>query len=190
MLGKKICCALLLVLLGIVGCVPSAQLVLSPEQMAAKDQKLVSLLTIATQALRASKLPQAEAALKLAQELSPDDPRVLDGLGCVEWRRGNHALAEEFFRQALFENRLYDRGYMHLALVAAEQRDHEAAKELLQIALQLNPLNFRARNNLAAELLDSGDKDKAYQELLVAVQSAQKSDVVLSENLRQAQRIE
>lgn len=193
MFGKNNCIALLL-LLSFSGCVPPAPLVLSPEQLAAKEQKLVSLLTIATQDLRANKLAPAEAALKLAQELSPDDPRVLDGLGCVAWRRGNYDLAEEFFKRALSQNGLYDRGYMHLAFIAAERGDSRAAEELLRISLQLNPLNFRARNNLAAELLDAGARPgaraEAYNELLIAIQSAQKADVVLGENLLRAQREE
>lgn len=131
----------------------------------ALEQKLSPLLREAVTKMRRGELARAQAALELAAELSPNDPRVLDGLGCVLFRQGNLPLAQRFFQEALLRDRNYHPAYTHLALLAEKQGDRLAAKELLLYGLQANGKNYRARNNYGAMLLDEQDKKAAYFEL-------------------------
>ncbi len=140
----------------------------------ALENRLVELLATVTTNLRSDKrdaLVQAEGAAMLAAELSPNDPRVLDALGCVAWRLGDLERAEEFFKKALQQNPDYDRAYDHLAFIALADGNEAAAEALLSEALRRNPLNHRARNNLAVYYFEKSDGnwdnfDKAYQELI------------------------
>lgn len=165
---------------------------LSLEQEVAIEARLVELLTTATLELRKggeASVERAAAVLELAREIKPRDPRILDGLGCVEWHRGNLRLAEHFFKRAIAEDAQYDRGYEHLALIAEERGDLPAAEDLLDISLRLNPLNFRARNNRALLMLkngsDSQSRYRAYQELLKAYASGARGETALMRNIRQ-----
>ncbi len=177
-----------------VGCVPAVSpLSVQEEQML--EGTLVTLLERATVGLRRGdtrSLDEAYASLRVARELSPNDPRVLDGIGCVEWRLGNIDLAEYFFREAIAVSPEYDRPYAHLALVARDRGDTRAAEELLLMAIQINPLNYRARNNYAVEVLENGEdresRKAAYESLLAAIQTAGEEDPVMSYNLRELHR--
>lgn len=160
-------------------------------QSLAREGRLVSLLGEATEYLRspaATALSDAEAALQLALELAPEDPRVIDGLGCVAWRRGESARAKELFQRVLILNPLYDRAYVHLALIAQDEGDDPAAAALLQRALELNPLNVRARNNYALLLGGRGMENSellgaARREIRKANRSVRRVDRVLLRNL-------
>ena len=155
------------------------------------EERIEALLGEATQRMREGtnlSYDQAFAALELARDLKPNDPRVIDGLGCVEWRRGNYDLAEHFFSKALELNPRYDRAYAHLAFVAKRKGDLEAARDLLKIAVALNPLNFRSRNNYAIVLAEQNDEREAYHQLLKAYQSGGRGDIVLDYNLERVGR--
>ncbi len=164
---------------------------LSPERRVLREQRVRELLRAGTASLRSSELDRAEASFLVARELSPRDPRVLDGLGCVEWRRRNEKLAAYYFRRAFEENAEYDRPLAHLALVAEGRGHHRAARELLRRAIELNPLSFRSRNDLAAVLLrlarGGPPSDDAYRELLRAFELAGPEDPVVRHNLGAAQ---
>lgn len=179
----------LLVPLLLIGC--SAQIVppLNGEQIAMREQKVTLLISKAVNLMRrgdAASFDEAFDALELARDLLPTDPRIVDGLGCVEWRRGNHKLAEHFFKKALEFDPYYDRAYSHLAIVAHENGDKQAALDLLQIAVKMNPLNHRSRNNYAVELLEEGNTYDAFHQLQRASLAVDEDDPVLSHNLKLA----
>ena len=159
---------------------------LSPEALALREQHLRELLRAGTASLRQNRISHAEAAFQLARELHPEDPRALDGLGCVAWRKRNVRLAEHFFVRAAAVNPEYDRPVAHLALVAEARGHHRAARELLRRAIRMNPLSFRWRNNFAAVLLRGADgprNEEAYRELLKAFELAGPDDPVVRYNL-------
>ena len=79
---------------------------------------------------------------------------------------------------------------MHLALLAEREGDAKRATELLTTAIKLNPLNFRARNNLAAILLEQRYPHAAIRKLLEAYGSGAEKDVVILHNLEQAAALE
>ncbi|MCB0344214.1 MAG: tetratricopeptide repeat protein [Bdellovibrionales bacterium] len=161
---------------------------LSPEQAALREEHLQSLLNQSIEYMEQGSddtLENANNALELARDLDPNDPRVLDALGCVEWRRGNYKLAAYFFEKALAADSGYDRAYVHLALNEERLGRIDSAEELLRIAIQLNPMNFRARNNYAALLLDKGFPHEARKQLQRAAHSAGREDAIMEINLRQ-----
>ena len=179
---------LLLLGLAVFGCVAFRHE--SSQDSAARETKLRQLLATGNKLLKQGSwqsLDQAQAAYSLARELAPQDARAVDGLGCVAWRKGNIDLAEFYFRRACELSADYDRPIAHLALVAEARGHLNAAKELLQRAVKLNPLNFRARNNLAAlALKGAGDADslgEAHRELLRAYELAGPEDPIVVGNL-------
>lgn len=174
------------------GCIP--QTPINPKDTHFKETQVEALLIQAVQILEVAgtdslspAYSQARAALDLARQLKPGDARILDGIGCIEWRRGNFKEAEYFFKKAVSTDTSYDAAYVHLALVAERNGDIQASKELLQTAITLTPLNYRAHNNLAAILLDNSssyqDLSKAYDHLLKANLSSGTDNLPLKQNL-------
>lgn len=167
---------------------------LTPDQLAARELKLRELLKQSVVELRLGTpdaLDRAQASLEIARELHPKDARVLDGLGCVAWRKGNVNLAESFFKKSLEQDQNYSRPWAHLALVAEARGHYNAANGLLRKAIAVNPMNFMARNNRAAFLLKNStnprDHSIAYQELMKAYQLSGSDDPIVQANIRRVQ---
>ena len=156
-------------------------------------QRVRALLRVSIREMRMGtprSYDNAHAALLLARELQPQDPRVLDGLGCIEWRKENYERAERFFKQAVTMAPRYAPGYVHLAHVAERREEYQVAIELLILATRLDPANYRARNNLAVSIRKqtiqepNAQADRlAYYELLKAIQGSSEVDPVLNYNL-------
>lgn len=157
------------------GCVKN----LSVAERARRSQSVEKLLGQSVLWMREGgrdSLEHAQSALLLAAELSPSDPRISDGLGCVYWRKGDVPAAEKYFMQAKRLDIFYGRAYVHLALVAQYRGEPIKAKKLLEYALELDPLDYRARNNYAVQMgeeLKPGDgrSEKVAQEILKAKHS-------------------
>lgn len=131
----------------------------------------------------------AKASYQVARELKPNDARVLDALGAVAWREGKDQVALDFFKAAYAQDYRYDRPLVHLALVAEKRGDILAAKELLLKAIKMNPLNYRAKNNLGA-LIANYNLDSRNESISHFYQSyalAGKDDPVVNYNLRKEQ---
>lgn len=158
-----------------VGCI-SIQPILSVEEQVLREQKIQGLLTQSVFYLRIGderNIDRAGAVLMLAKKLKPEDPRVLDGLGAVEFRRRNLLKAQKYFQEAIRINPEYDRAYGHLALIAEANGDQLAANQLYRIALEKNPLNVEARKNYGLYLQKGSRgnivmKKHADEELLMA----------------------
>lgn len=175
------------------GCAPVAT-ELNVQQEVAREKRVRELLIEARDLLRSNSVKNhrhALQALELGRELMPSDPRILDGIGCVEWRLGNEKTAEYFFKKALASKPNYDRAYAHLALVAESRGEFVAAIGLYRRALNHNPMNARARNNLAVLLLDNSRdplvRRRAEEQIRRAAHSFSKKDAVVEYNLLQFQ---
>jgi len=158
----------------------------SPENAATLERRIQMMMEQSIHFLREGSpesLKLAQQTLEVARELSPEDGRVLDGLGCVEWRNGNRKLAKYFFRRAIKANPEYDRPYGHLALIAEQEGDRKAAQELFRLALKLNPLNYRARNNFGVLLLKTGASAEGSRQLLRASASSDGEEAVIEHNV-------
>jgi Flp pilus assembly protein TadD len=169
---------------------------ISPYEQAQRCRKVETLLTQATLLMRkgsAEELNSAESALHLARDLSPHNARVIDGLGCIALRRHDYAAAKNQFDEAIELDSNYDRPYAHLAQIAEHGGRVGEAKQLLLKALQLNPLNYRSRNNYAvllAELAGNETEAKeAYEEMLKAAHSGPPKEALLEHNARVMRRM-
>lgn len=149
------------------------------------EQKVIMLLSQGNSfLLKADGLNVAKAYYQVARELKPNDARVIDGLGAIAWREGKTELAFYYFKRAYSLDSKYDRPLVHLALVAEKKGDFVAAKELLLKAIAINPLNYRAKNNLAVLIRRKGaDREKkGLAKLYQAYALAGKEDPVLNYN--------
>lgn len=133
----------------------------SPGFLAQQEAVTRQLLTRGVQELQSSETGAVERAgrlFELAREINRRDPRVLDGLGCYYFRKGELGLARFYFQRALEVDPNYDRAYAHLALIARDDGNIEAARELLRQAVAMNPLNYQQRSNLVALGLEFGTR--------------------------------
>ena len=132
------------------------------------------------------KLSQAEAMFSLAKELRPGDPEAIDGIGSIFFRRGDIQTARVLFLQCLDLDPGYGRAYVHLAYLEEIEGRHGVSIELLKKALDLNPRDSHALNNLGGMLYDvsmeSNDKDEGKRLLIQALEIGEKGSGVLEHN--------
>lgn len=112
-------------------------------------QQLIEQGVLALGSRSPAGVERAFGVFSVAGQLAPDDPRVVDGLGAVAYRRGQRDYAVLLFQKAIQLDSSYSRPYAHLALIAEDDGDKEAARELLEMSRRLNPMSYRARHNLA-----------------------------------------
>ena len=85
---------------------------LSIEEEAYREQKVRELLEESVRQMERNTpvaLDRAQAALELATTIKEKDVRVLDGLGCVSWRRGRPVESKQYFRKAIELDPYYSR---------------------------------------------------------------------------------
>jgi tetratricopeptide (TPR) repeat protein len=93
-----------------------------------------------TLADRTSRYTEALALIEQALALKPDDPFILDSLGWVHYRLGNHAEAVRHLRAA-FDKRADAEIAAHLGEVLWVTGDRNGAESIWKNALQLTPDN-------------------------------------------------
>ncbi|WP_237066305.1 tetratricopeptide repeat protein [Microbulbifer guangxiensis] len=85
-----------------------------------------------------SRLQEALELITRALELKPDDPAIIDSMGWVQYRLGNHAEAVRYLEQAL--EKLPDHEIAaHLGEVLWMQGNRERAMQVWQQGLEINP---------------------------------------------------
>jgi tetratricopeptide (TPR) repeat protein len=179
---------LIVFLIFLAGCIPAVeQPTISSEQRIEREHRLQLLVTEGTTEMRqgsSASFQRALAAFSLARDLSPLDPRVNDALGSLSWRMGNKFDARRSFKLAIESDPSYDAAYGHLALLAEEEGKINAAKELYELALSKNPLNFQTRTNYS-RLLQRYFSSKSLpdNELYKAYYSDGKNEPVIRSNL-------
>lgn len=104
--------------------------------------------------LRRGELAKAQASFEVALGVRATSA-ALDGLGCVEFLRGNLSAAAELYRRAYNLDNTYASALVNLALVLEVGGERGSAAQVYERALALDPLNVRARNNFAALLYDT-----------------------------------
>ena len=155
---------------------PNAMLGSQAPSASIVEPEVVRLLQIANHNLNApdiSRLILARSALLLAQQLAPNDARVIDGFGCVSWQLGRLDEAEFFFAQAYRRDPQYARALGHLALAAYRRGDTVRARQLFDEALAKHPLDSRTRNNFAVLKWErSGGTGRNLTEILEELEKA------------------
>ncbi|WP_193161344.1 tetratricopeptide repeat protein [Microbulbifer hainanensis] len=85
-----------------------------------------------------SRLEEAQQLIGKALQLRPDDPAIIDSMGWVQYRLGNHGEAVKYLQKALEE--LPDHEIAaHLGEVLWMQGNRERAMQVWQRGLKLNP---------------------------------------------------
>ncbi len=134
--------------------------------------------------LRVGDLTNAAASFQVAAEITVS-AEAIDGLGCVDFLRGDIDAADLRFQEALDLNPRYGEALLHRAAIHEARGDIIGAEELFNQVIEADPKNVRARNNLAALLAKHGGESGrrlAYQELLKA--SALVPHPIIADNLR------
>ena len=114
-----------------------------------------------TNLLNQRKLAEAEACLREALRLDPDDPDVLNNLGTAVWDQGRAPEAMAYYLRA-HQFKPDDFGIMNnLGIVLWEQGRPERAVTFYRRALEQNPESFDIQMNLGVALSDLGQFDEA-----------------------------
>ena len=93
------------------------------------------------------RLDEATTLIEKANQLAPEDPYILDSLGWVNFRRGEHAKAEEILRKA-FSMRTDPEIAAHLGEVLWVKGDQAAALQIWRDALKKDASNQSLRSTL------------------------------------------
>jgi Flp pilus assembly protein TadD len=121
--------------------------------------------TRGTSLLCASRFAEAEAALREALRLQPEDPDVLNNLGTAIWQQGRPAEASAYYLRAHQYNPK-DHGILNnLGISLWDQGHPDRAVAFYRRALGLRPDSFDTRMNLGVSLSDLGDFDEALASL-------------------------
>lgn len=91
-----------------------------------------------TLADRTDRLTEARNYIEKALQLAPEDPFILDSMGWVEYRMGNHAQGLQYLQRA-FEQRPDPEIAAHLGEVLWVKGNKEEAQKVWQEALRDNP---------------------------------------------------
>jgi Flp pilus assembly protein TadD len=111
--------------------------------------------------LQQRRFAEAEACLRQALQLRPDDADVLNNLGTAVWEQGRSPEATAYYLRA-YQFKRNDFGILNnLGMTLWEQGRPEKAIVYYQRALQLTPDSFDAQMNLGVSLSDIGNFDEA-----------------------------
>lgn len=131
--------------------------------------------------LRRGELEQADAAFEVAAILHPH-AITSDALGCICLVKSDLPCAERHFKEALKRDSSYVHGWNHLALLYELRGDRDLALVTYQRVLQMEPLDYAARNALAANQAELGQFADAKSEFRKAIAVAELPLIV--DNLR------
>jgi Flp pilus assembly protein TadD len=101
-------------------------------------------------------LPEAEDALVKATSLDPNNLDAFLLLAQVQVQRGSLDRAVQSYQQTIQQHPKDARPYVLLGMLEETRRDTAKARQLYEKALQLEPNNPLAENNLAYLLLETG----------------------------------
>jgi Flp pilus assembly protein TadD len=136
----------------------------------ATRQLAMALNGLADLDIETGKLDEAQAHLKRALDMVPNDAQSLIGLGRLALLRGNAALAESLLAQALqWVGANLDALNLH-GLACLQQKKYAAAGQSLMAVLALKPQHSQARNNLGLSLYEQGRLAEAQTCFLVVLE--------------------
>jgi Flp pilus assembly protein TadD len=123
-----------------------------------------------TSLLREGRLADAEAALREALRLSPEDPDTLNNLGTAIWQLGRAAEASAYYLRAHQYNPS-DHGILNnLGIALWDMGRPDRAAMFYRRALALKPDSFDTRMNLGVSLSDLGEFGEALDVLHSSLQ--------------------
>lgn len=99
--------------------------------------------------LELGQLDRARSSFQVAWDVG-QTAAALDGLGCVAFLEGDLLKAQSYFIRAYERDDSYTEAIANLALLYDRVGDTEHAEMLYRHVVEMDPKNYRARNNLAA----------------------------------------
>ena len=116
---------------------------------------------LGTDLLRAGRFAEAEACLREANRLKPDDPEILNNLGTSVWQRGRTPEALAYYLRA-HQFKPKDFGILNnLGIATWDRGQPDRAAGFYRRALEIEPDSFDARMNLGVALSDLGHFEEA-----------------------------
>ncbi len=113
-------------------------------------------------------LEKANQEYQQALKLSPNHVDALVGLGRLWDRQGRMDEAVKYYQKAIKAYPKEATIYNDLGLCYARQRQYKESIAVLNQAVQLQPKSKLYRNNLATVLVENGDNDGAFVQLVAA----------------------
>jgi len=126
---------------------------------------LRSLLTLAVEYRHRGRIEDAEAALKHALRIAPENPKVHVELANAASDRGDHVAAEGYLREATRLAPTSVAAWNNLAWTLIEQHRYFEAFEAVRRALALNPISISSLGNRASLYRKAGRLDLALADL-------------------------
>lgn len=108
------------------------------------------------------KFPEVRNALMTALELDPNAGEAYATLGLMEWDAG---VAERHYRRAIELSPNYASAFQWYSMMLRNNERIDEALDLIQTAVQLDPMSIPIRVNLAVVLRRLGRFDEAWEEL-------------------------
>ncbi len=124
-----------------------------PEVSFDEHNRALALVDQGTGYLYQQEFDKAQASYEMAFELA-HLAAALDGLGCIQFYRGDITGAEHLYQAALERDPEYFGALGNLALLYEQIGDLSAAEKHFIAALEAEPENFRVRNNYAIFLAE------------------------------------
>ena len=136
----------------------------SGQAVARYDSNLSDVLKSMNVALvseRSSTLPRLLEQAQFLRRVAPNDPRVLDMLGCVYFRMGDLHSSRRHFEDALRLDPAYARATTNLGILEFASGDLVAASQLFASAIEANPAEYQAYRYAAEVATRLGENDLA-----------------------------
>jgi len=141
--------------------------------LAPEPDDIFALLGKANSATALGRLDQAQALLERVLELAPSNQYALAELALVQLNKGDHALAEQYFQQAMEQDaEQYTCPHEGLGLVYLKRGKRDAARQSFEKAIEINPdIEYVKFNRLAEIYIEEGRYDEARQLLRKSIEN-------------------
>lgn len=120
--------------------------------------------------LRTGKYEQAAQQLEKVVKLTPDNPQSYSNLGVNYYFMGEYEKAKQNFLKSMSLERT-ESAASNLGTIYYTQMDYEQAAKYYNIALEIQPNNYKVRGNLASVLGQMGNKEEERKNYLLAIES-------------------
>ncbi len=125
-------------------------------------------------------LDSALSSFSLAKEINSNDPRGIDGIASVLIRKGNFLEAATLLTNLIVEHENYARAYVNLSYIKEKNGNLLEAESLLNKALNIDPLEAHALNNLGGLIYDRGMRNKNTNDITRGKQLITKASLILN----------
>ncbi len=113
-----------------------------------------------------NKLLEAEARCRLAREFAPKYAEPVNLLGLIEYSRGRHENARNYFKESIALKNNFAEAHNNLGAIFMDERNYPEACDAFSQALEIDPGYVNARVNLALCKFYAGDNAASRKEYL------------------------